>query len=157
MALPMLGPGNGTGQVGLAGDTPSVLGTGGAFDTAPSGQFAMLIELQEDGHFLGYVPLAGQFDPISGKLVYRVPASPLEGTLFLPVVLRPAQVSNFNGAAHIWSSPFKDGADFGVAAPQFTTVTVLAPHVGQRLLVYNPVTNNIGWIDALGVGPAAGP
>ena len=58
---------------------------------------------------------------------------------------------------HIWSSPFKDGADFGVAAPQFTTFTVLGPQVGQRLLVYNPVTNNSGWIEALGVGPVGSP
>ena len=49
------------------------------------------------------------------------------------------------------------GADFGVAAPQFTTLTVLGPQVGQRLLVYDLVTNNVGWIDAVGVGPAGAP
>ena len=94
---------------------------------------------------------------VNDQLVYRLPLSLLEGTLFLPVRLQPAQVSNFNGETHIWSSPFKDAANFGVAAPQFTSFTVVGPQVGQRILVFNPVTANYGWIDALGVGPVGSP
>ena len=52
--------------------------------SAPAEEFAWLIELPEDRQFLGYFRLAGPLDPSSGKLVYRVPASLLEGTPFLP-------------------------------------------------------------------------
>jgi len=37
--------------------------------------------------------------------------------------------------------------DFGVAAPQFTTFTVVGPRAGCKVQVYNPVTGNYGWID----------
>lgn len=35
--------------------------------------------------------------------------------------------------------------------------SLAAPQVGQRVGVYNPFTDNYGWIDVAGVGPAAGP
>ena len=117
------------------------------------GNFAWLIEVQEDGQFLGYFLLSGGFDPATGKLTYQVPVSQLQGTLFLPVMLQPASVASFDPLVHIWSSPFKDAVDFGFAGPQFTVFPVLGPQVGQRILVYDPVTAGVGWIDASGVGP----
>ena len=122
-----------------------------------AGTFTWLMEVQEDGQFLGYVRLDSVFDPATNSLVFNVPVSFLTGTLFLPVVLQPAWVSNFDPLVHIWSSPFKTAADFGSAGPQFTVFPALAPQVGQRILVFDPVTGGIGWIDVTGAGPSGPP
>ena len=63
-------------------------------------------------------------------------------------------MANHDPNTRIWSSPFKDGVDFGVAAEQWTVFPVLAPQVGHRVLVFNPATGGQGWIDVEGVGPA---
>ena len=69
-------------------------------------------------------------------------------------------IQNFDPRVHIYSGPCRcptDPVDFGVAGPQFTTFTVAGPQVGDRILVYNPITNNYGWIDAPAVGPSGPP
>jgi len=81
----------------------------------------------------------------------------LQGTLFLPAALMPAYVANFDAQAHIYSSPFASATDYGLAGPQYTTFTVVAPQVASRLYVYDPVTDNYGWIDVQGVGPVPPP
>ena len=110
------------------------------------------MEVQEDGRFFGYMRIEGTFTPRPGMIVYRIPLSLMQGTLFLPVVIREAWVSNFDPNALIWSSPFKDAVEFGPAAPQFTSMRVLNPQVGDRILVLNSHTDTPGWIDAGGVG-----
>ena len=117
------------------------------------------MEAREEGEVIGFVRLfSGQSDPGGTYLRYAVPASALEqGAAFLPVLQRPTAVANFDGNDHIWSSPFMDGADFGIAAPPFTTFLVLGPQVGARLPVYNSMTGNYGWIGVSGIGPVASP
>jgi hypothetical protein len=92
-----------------------------------------------------------------GAVGLRVPLASLQGTLFLPATLVPAYVQNFDPGAHIYSGPGADAVDYGVAGPQYTTFTVVAPQLGNRLFVYNPVTENYGWIDARSVGPVPAP
>lgn len=79
------------------------------------------------------------------------------GTLFLPAVIVRSWVQNFDPDVHVYSGPTLDAIDYGIAGPQFTTFTVVAPQIAGRLHVFNPVTQNYGWIDARGVGPAGPP
>jgi hypothetical protein len=114
-----------------------------------------LVEVRQDEQFLGYMRLPADFDPATNTVSFNLSGNQLSGTLFLPAVIQPAAVENFDPNAHIWSSPFRDAVDFGDAAPQGTRFEVLGPQVGSRILVHNPVTDNDGWIDANGVGPVA--
>jgi hypothetical protein len=96
------------------------------------------------------------FNPL-GVLHLRLSVGELQGTLFLPTSITAAYVANFDPNVHIYSGPFAEGVDYGVAGPQYTTFTVVAPQVGSRLFVYNPTTDNYGWIDVSGIGPAPPP
>ncbi|MGH2468941.1 MAG: hypothetical protein ACRDGF_02620 [Chloroflexota bacterium] len=109
------------------------------------------------GQFIGYIRPGATFDPSTGLLTLHLSLDGLQGTLFLPVILHVAYVQNFDPLVHIYSGPTAQATDFGVAAPQFTTFTVVSPQVAQRLYVFNPATGNYGWIDAAGVGPAGPP
>ncbi len=56
----------------------------------------------------------------------------------------------------VWSGPDPDAVSFGparVGAPY----RILAPQQGSRILIYNPLTDNVGWIDALAAGPIPAP
>lgn len=121
------------------------------------GTFAWLRELDVNGQFAGYVRDAATFDPSRNGLMISVPLSGLQNTLFLPAVLQPAYLANFDPNVHIWSGPTSDSQDFGVAGPQNTVFTVVGPQVLNRIYVYNPSSGNYGWIDVTGVGPVTGP
>jgi len=56
----------------------------------------------------------------------------------------------------VWSGPGADAVSFG-PAPVGTPFRVLAPQVSGRLHVYNPRTDNVGWVDAPAVGPIPSP
>lgn len=86
---------------------------------------------------------------------FRLLASPatLPGN-GLSVQIIPSYVQAFVPQVHVWSSPLTDAVDFGIAGPSGTVFTVLGPQVGTRIYVYNPVTNDTGWVDATGVGPS---
>ncbi|MBI3970865.1 MAG: hypothetical protein HY332_06210, partial [Chloroflexi bacterium] len=112
VALPVLVPSSGdrrppTAEAAGAASASAVASAAGALGVSvPQGEFAWLMEVREDDEFLGYYRLEGVFDVASNRLVYRVPVSLLQGTLFLPVVLQPAWVANHDPEVHIWSSPF---------------------------------------------------
>jgi hypothetical protein len=69
------------------------------------------------------------------------------------VIWRTAYLRNYDPAVHIWSSPYADAVDFGVAAPQWTRMQVLAPPLNQRMMVLNGFTGQPGWVAVDGVGP----
>lgn len=119
-------------------------------------QFAWLREVKEDGMFAGYFRDTATFDPATDSLSITVPAGSLSGTLFLSSFIVPAFVANFDENAHIFSSPFADAVDFGLAGPQFTRFKVVSPQVLERILVFNEASQNYGWIEANGVGPVGG-
>jgi hypothetical protein len=116
-------------------------------------QFAWLREVTSNGTFAGYFRDAATFDASTNSLVIQVPAGDLSATLFLPTFIVPASVANFDASAHIFSSPFPDAVDFGVAGPQFTHFKVVAPQVLDRIYVFNQASQGYGWIDADKVGP----
>jgi hypothetical protein len=125
-------------------------------DLAPGDEVTWLMELVgPSGEFLGYVRPPSHLDPATQQLVLEVRADQLRGTLFLPVIWHTAYVRNFDPAVRIWSGPFADAVDFGVAAPQWTRMQILAPRLGGRLLVLNAFTGEPGWVDSDGVGPVA--
>jgi hypothetical protein len=104
---------------------------------------------------VGYTRPPSTLDPASGMLLLTPTLGELGGTLFLPVVFEQAFVRNFDPDVHIWSNPFSTAVDFGIAAPQWTRMEVLAPVVGSRLPVLNASTGEPGWVDAAGVGPVS--
>ena len=116
-------------------------------------QFAWLREVKVNGVFAGYFRDEAMFDASTNSLVTQVPAGSLSGTLFLPSFIVPAFVANFDASAHIFSSPFVDAIDFGVAGPQFTHFKVLGPQVIDRIYVFNQASQGYGWIEADKVGP----
>jgi hypothetical protein len=127
-----------------------------AVTPGPDEEVAWLMEVDDaSGNFLGYSRPPSTQDPITQQVVLIIQVSQLNGTLFLPVLLRTAYVRNFDPGAHIWSNPFSDAVDFGVAAPQWTRMQVLAPQISQRLPVLNAFTGEPGWVDAGAVGMVA--
>ena len=107
--------------------------------------------------FTGYLRAPAEFDPSTGRQKWSIRVDEAADVLFMPVALQPAYVANFGEATHIYSSPSEGAIDFGEAGPQFTTFTVVAPQVGYRIYVYNPITKGYGWIDAREVGPTTAP
>jgi hypothetical protein len=141
---------------GIASMTIQVRLPQSAVTPAAGEEAAWLMEVDDgSGTFLGYVRPPSTLDSTTQQVVLTFSVNQLTGTLFLPVLLRIAYVRNFDPGAHMWSSPFSDAIDFGVAAPQWTRMQVMAPQIGQRLPVLNAFTGASGWIDAGGVGLVA--
>ena len=107
--------------------------------------------------FAGYLRAPAEFDPPTGRQVWKMSVGEASDVLILPVSLSPAYVQNFSETARIYSSSEDSAADFGAAGPQYTTFTVVAPQVRGRIYVYNPVTAGYGWINATEVGPSGAP
>jgi hypothetical protein len=131
--------------------------TADALRVNPNGVFAWLQAVYDDTGFLGYLRPPADFDPATNSVTIHASASSLAGTLFLPAVMVPAWVANFDGDVHIYSGPTSDALDFGVAAPAFTTFPVVGPQIAARVYVYDPATQGYGWIDVIGVGPSGPP
>jgi hypothetical protein len=112
------------------------------------------MEVKRGGQFFGYLRLPGEFDGANNALNYCVDTDSLRDSLFLPVLIVPAYLENFDGEVRMWSSPDPDAVDFGLVGPQFTRLTVVGPQVGDRIFVYNAFSGGYGWVDAYGVGPA---
>jgi hypothetical protein len=126
-------------------------------DAPPGTLFVWLVGIEQDGTLVGLRPVPSTYDPGTNTDVLDLAAGDLEGTLFLPASLTPAWVQNHDPLVHMWSGPTREARDFGFAGPQFTTFTVAAPQVTNRLFVYSPVVGNYGWIDSSGVGPSGPP
>jgi hypothetical protein len=125
---------------------------------SPGGTFLWLYGLYEtDGTLIGFAPVPGQFNADDGTYTGVLPVEAFQHTPFLPAQVGPGYVQNHDPEVHMWSGPTRGAADFGLAGPQFTTFTVVAPQVGQRLFVFSPVVANYGWIDVPGVGPSGPP
>ena len=94
-----------------------------------------------------------------GTRSVNVPVSALAGAgaVFVPVVITPSWVRNFDGNVHIFSGYDSSAVDFGRAGPAYTTFTVTGPQVLTRLPVFDSASSNYGWIDVSGVGPSGPP
>lgn len=124
----------------------------------PSARFHWLYEVFEGDEFLGYTWSPDEADDLDADTVtFTVPVGGLQGTVFLPASITPGWVQNHDPMVHTWSGPTQEARDFGVAGPQWTTFTVVAPQVGTRLFVHSPVVQNYAWIEVMGVGPSGPP
>ena len=138
---------------GLAGGQEGVEGRG-----ATGGGFHWMYEVRQDDAVLGYTWSPYEVvNAAAGTVTIPLRLQELDGTIFLPTRITPGNVQNHDPLVHMWSGPTREARDFGFAGPQFTTFTVVAPQVSERLLVYSPVVDDYAWIDALGVGPSGGP
>jgi len=125
---------------------------------APAMEFGYLTQANDaKGAFVGYSRADAKFVPATGRQEFEVNAADLAGAFMLPAAFQPAYVQNFSDGLRIYSGWDDKAADFGAAGPQFTTFTVVAPQIGNRIHVFNPVTGNYGWINADGVGPSGPP
>ncbi len=125
-----------------------------------NGTFAYLLGLYDDPpsqSFLGYLRPPATFDARAGTQTLEQPIDGFGGSLILPVNLVPSFVTTLSADARLWSSPTANAIDFGLVGGQFTILTVVAPQIGFRINVYNPITNNYGWINVDAVGPANAP
>jgi hypothetical protein len=120
----------------------------------PDQTFTWLVAVQEDGQFLGYMRYPSTFDPQTNSLSFELTGQGVQTISALPVILSPSKVQTFLSDVHTWSSPFKDGVDFGVLGPVWNSYAVLAPQVGGRIGILSPDGSGMIWIDASGVGPA---
>lgn len=118
------------------------------------GTFAWLVATYDAGGFAGYERAPAVFDPSTNRTTLSLSPSQLRGTLFLPTLIVPAMVTTIEPDAHIWSNPRGDAIDFGPVGPAFTDLVVVAPQVRGRIYVYNPITTNYGWVDAVRLGLA---
>ena len=122
---------------------------------APNLEFGYLAQASDaSGAFIGYIRADAKFVPSSGRQEFSVGVGDLSGAFMLPAAFQPAYVQNFGADLKIYSGWDDNAASFGPAGPQFTTFRVVAPQIGKRIYVFNPVTDNYGWIDAEGVGPS---
>jgi hypothetical protein len=123
----------------------------------PDESFAWLLEVREDGHFLGYMRHPYVFDPQANAQVFDLPGHVLQTSAVLPVMLKSSFVQAFLPDVRGWSSPFMTAEDFGALGPLWSAYRVLAPQVGGRIGVAIPESGDLIWVDASGVGPAAPP
>jgi hypothetical protein len=126
-------------DVGVRVDLPV---TADALRVDRNGVFTWLQAIYDDTGFLGYLRPPAEFDAATNSVTLRPSASSVTGTLFLPSVLVPAWVANFDPEVHVYSGPTASADDFGVAGPQFTTFPVVGPQVAHRIYVFNPITEN---------------
>ena len=125
---------------------------------APNLEFGYLAQASDaSGAFIGYIRAVAKFVPSSGRQDFSVGVGDLAGAFMLPAAFQPAYVQNFGADLKIYSGWDDKATSFGPAGPQFTTFRVVAPQIGKRIYVFNPVTENYGWVDAEGVGPAGPP
>jgi hypothetical protein len=122
--------------------------------TSTDETFTWLVGVHEDGQFLGYMRYPSTFDPQTNSLVFVLTGQGLQTITVLPVIIQPSKVQAFLDDVHTWSSPFKDGVDFGVLGSVWNSYAVLAPQVGARIGILSPEGSDMIWIDASGVGPA---
>ncbi len=149
---------NGVSQgAGAVGQNPIALNLPVVQNPQAGQEYAWLIEVVDgSGNVIGYMRLIGDFDSTTNTMHYNLTVGQLQGTIFVPVVIQPSWVQNFDPDVHVWSSPLAEGLDFGTVGTQFVTFRVLGPQVGGRIFVVDP-SGNYGWIDARGVGPVANP
>jgi hypothetical protein len=79
--------------------------------------------------------------PVGGT---AAPASPEPNKPPVPVT---GDVVTLRNGVRLWSNATVSAVDFGEVGPEGTRLTLAGPREGPRALVFNPKTENYGWID----------
>ena len=90
---------------------------------------------------VGWVDAAavGPEDPAKANLPLLPPA---EATLALP-----SSVKTNSATVHVYAHEGPAAIDFGLVGPSGTALTVIGPALEGRVFVFNPVTENYGWVN----------
>ena len=90
---------------------------------------------------VGWVDAAavGPEDPAKANLPLLPPA---EATLALP-----SSVKTISATVHVYAHEGPAAIDFGLVGPSGTALTVIGPALEGRVFVFNPVTENYGWVN----------
>jgi hypothetical protein len=106
-----------------------------------------------DGTFVIFPPQNVSADAVAGNITIQTQA--LEGVV--TVITNPVGFVQALSSAQLFSS-FDPGRSqvFG-AVGQFGYLQVVEPQIGTRLLVMDPDTQNVAYVDATGVGPSGPP
>jgi hypothetical protein len=84
-------------------------------------------------------PAVGPEDPAKATL----PLRELSGVS----VALPKAVRTNSATAHIYAHEGPTAIDFGLVGPTGTTLTVIGPVLEGRVFVFNPATENYGWVN----------
>jgi hypothetical protein len=71
----------------------------------------------------------------------------------VPTVPAPSTARTRSADVRVFSNPTAAAIDFGPVGPAGTVLTVIGPQLEGRLFVFNPVTENYGWVDVNDLEP----
>ena len=104
-------------------------------------------------------PVAGPPAPVATLTPIRTitPVATTSTKPAMPSGTLPKLVSTINASAHVFAHEGQGAADFGLIGPAGTVLTVIGPLLDGRLFVFNPVTENYGWVNVADTVPVDGP
>ena len=123
--------------------------------TAHDGSSGTYLGSVRDGDvFAGYELVAR--DPSASKVgpSLSVAVGDLTGRLLLAATIGRASVVTLAEDTALMSAPYQPAEVIGTIGSVFTTLEVVAPQLGERIMVANPATGETGWVDATTVAPA---
>ena len=90
---------------------------------------------------VGWVDAAvvGPEDPAKSNLPLLPPAEALLGF--------PKAVKTIDATVHVYAHEGPSAIDFGLVGPSGTALTVIGPALEGRVFVFNPMTENYGWVN----------
>ncbi len=71
----------------------------------------------------------------------------------VPTVSAPSTARTRSADVRVFSNPTAAAIDFGPVGPAGTVLTVIGPQDGSRTFIFNPVTENYGWVDVNDLEP----
>ena len=71
----------------------------------------------------------------------------------VPTVPAPSTARTRSADVRVFSNPTAAAIDFGPVGPAGTVLTVIGPQDGSRIFIFNPVTENYGWVDVNDLEP----
>ena len=127
------------GLVGPAGTVLTVIGP------ALDGRVFVFSPVTEN---YGWVNLAEVVTLDGGAIGQATPAQPASKVSGAPVLITlPKNVKTLSPTAHVFAHEGPDAIDFGPVGPTGTVLTVTGPALAERIFVFNPVTENYGWVN----------
>ena len=71
----------------------------------------------------------------------------------VPTVSAPSTARTRSADVRVFSNPTAAAIDFGPVGPSGTVLTIIGPQNGSRTFIFNPVTENYGWVEVADLEP----
>jgi hypothetical protein len=122
----------------------------------PMGTTLMVIGPALEGRVFVFNPVTGNYGWVNLAEVVTLDGTPVgQAVPVVPVpvatpdatVTLPKAVKANSGTAHVYAHEGPTAIDFGLVGPMGTTLTVIGPALEGRVFVFNPVTENYGWVN----------